>query len=590
MMQDLPPAIWYACIILAILLLALGTVGNILFLFTIFYKSQLKSRAGSVKSTRMPYASLTLWPKRKASLPTGYHPQVTEGLWSYKGFQGRQNPLSCLLVATSDRLLSLMTFTDCLAQWTTLPRYLLLILTEVDLRTLHPCICWMHTFVVMTTTNLSVAYLCIFSVHRAIRLRWPLWSRRKLTQARLQFAIVLATGLCIAKHLPVFFLFRVVPNNRINSSSPSSPCPTCSSSSSSVAAALFRAAINATSLPVKESFACDLYCTNSTSVCLGWFYYGLEFFTHGLLAYFCILPATCLLCQALRHSASRAPKRAGTLCLLPTHLPQSTDSRSMSIYQPSGSLLNREVRHHVSMSSLQELQSPSVDGIRFHCSAPNWASGRAVPFQPQPRQPISAYVISALGIYHMLSSLPFLVLIEARFQFKLKILPEASHALVYFPLVLLLYSNNAINYYAMLLIGPRFRRQTCEALQHLLPFCLTDRQSNVNAKWKASPDPANYSGNNRRSDVFAASRQGANKLDCFGLCQRSHSRAHIKLGKPASSSVMCGSLASDVDFIASQDQKYAQQEVNQAANLPENLKERTLSHSLSTVNLSSTCY
>ncbi|KAA3679232.1 uncharacterized protein DEA37_0015010 [Paragonimus westermani] len=316
-------------------LLAMGTSGNILLLLTLLFKKHHR---------RKPVPEII---PRHANL----YP-------------------SCRVVSgnASDRLLMLLTTSDLCCLWVLVLRYLIILTSGGDIRTVSDSFCKIHTFSSMVCSNLSIALLCIFSVHRTIGIQWPLVSHTWLTKKRLNTYLVFALMIILLKHTSVLFLFQLSE--------------------------------------IGQRKKCDL---NDQWPTLGKVYYNIEFSTHCCLGYSVLIISNICLFVALK----------------------------------------RKTRKNLVTTSRDK-------------SGPNDATHKGIN---------TARTLLFFTIIQLLTSVPFLVVIEFNDQLNLQMVPEQHKLTVYFGLLLAMFTNNAINYFLMIGISKTFMNEARDYFIHLKKLC-----------------------------------------------------------------------------------------------------------------------
>ncbi|KAA3680944.1 uncharacterized protein DEA37_0002524 [Paragonimus westermani] len=218
----------------SVLLLVVGTVGNSLLLATVLFK-KLRKPTLEVNTIQCPAIARTV---------QKVHPAHTG--------------------STADKLLLLLTFADLVCLWVLVLRYSLTLSAYGDVRLQNKFACKFHTFLSMVCSNLSIALLCIFSVHRAISIRWPLASYTWLSKRKLNACLFGAFVFILLKHAPALFIFSLVD--------------------------------------LDVGVKCDIRPDTDT---LGKAYYYLEFSTHCVLGYPILIVSNILLYVFLKRTLKR---------------------------------------------------------------------------------------------------------------------------------------------------------------------------------------------------------------------------------------------------------------------------------------------
>ncbi|CAL8098789.1 unnamed protein product [Calicophoron daubneyi] len=223
----------------SLVIIIVGTIGNVLLLGTLIYK-HVKQSQTSVTETNITTPDLCLQPH-----PTVKHKPPKKG-WSL-----------------ADELLLLLTVSDILCLWVLAVRYSILLSTCYDIRVYNTAVCKIHMYLSMVCTNLANAFLCIFSVQRAICIRWPLANYTWLSRKRLNMCVGVSLVFILLKHVAVFYFFEVLEDE-----------DGLQCESTLLESAVFRA------------------------------YYNFEFATHVVIGYSILIVANICLCIALHQRGS----------------------------------------------------------------------------------------------------------------------------------------------------------------------------------------------------------------------------------------------------------------------------------------------
>ncbi|KAA0189675.1 hypothetical protein FBUS_00501 [Fasciolopsis buskii] len=330
--ESLPDGVRCTIIIYTVILIAFGTVGNILLLSTIFYKRFRRSLP--TEATEMTaIGTQKLRTNSTSVVRTPITPAVQQRL------------------SIADQLLSVLTVTDTLCLWIIVTRYLVHLSTDYDIRTYSVAACKFHTFLTMILSDASTAILCIFAAHRAVCIRYPLISHHWFTRSRMKIITLVAFLFIMSKHLPSLFLFTL--------------------------------------LPIPNGLKCDV--REDTSV-YNQIYYNFEFITHAIFGYLCLIVANILL--------------------------------------------------FVSLAYTNRVQTAAQAG-----SGESPASGLQI-----------ARVILLFSFIQLITAVPFFILIELSGLYELFLLPDSTQLIMYYILTLAIFSNCGINFYMLLGISERFRK------------------------------------------------------------------------------------------------------------------------------------
>ncbi|CAL8098793.1 unnamed protein product [Calicophoron daubneyi] len=338
----------YICLTYSILLLVFGTVGNILLVCTVIYKNVRKGESTCETQTT-----------------------VDDGNKVSTRLTGRSK-LRKHLFSPADQLLILLTASDLLCLWILVIRYTIDLGIQFDIRTASTVCCKIHVFLSFICSNVSIALLCVFAVHRALCIRWPLaaytWLSRRVITASLIVTVIFITG----KHFVLLFVFDVY---KIDG---------------------------------------GLYCDAREPQLLILGHYYFEFATNAVLGYAILIVSNIML-----YISVVSKKRLQSH----SHTPFNGQSANQRCIQT---------------------------GVQA-------STGRHI-----------ARILLIFSILQLLTSTPFFVCIELSQLMRWSLVPAEHTFLVYYALLLAMFTNNAINYYVLLCISRQFRNISKEFWFRLL--------------------------------------------------------------------------------------------------------------------------
>lgn len=332
----------------AIILITFGTIGNVLLILTICAK-MFKKHIPKERSTAV--TNLSVAPR--VSIQT-------------------RSVLRLQKMSQADQLLMMLTVSDLLCLWILLLRHIIFLKTDWDIRIANSTACKLGTFIAFVFTDLSVAILCIFSVHRALLIQCPLHSHVWLTRTKINIACLVAVVFILVKHIPVLVFF----DNKSND-------------------------------------LCDLIPSYQQSVEI---YYKFEFATQCILGYLIMIVANIILFAAF-------------------HCKKDSN-----------------IATHVGQAKQGESNAGS-------------SSGRNI-----------ARILLCFSAIQLVTSVPTYIFIELSGVFHLELIPRNRMLLTYYICCLATLTNSGINYYLLLVVSTKFRKDTKNMYRALLHTCRPERR------------------------------------------------------------------------------------------------------------------
>ncbi|PAA76803.1 hypothetical protein BOX15_Mlig017324g3 [Macrostomum lignano] len=119
---------------------------------------------------------------------------------------------------TTRFLMVSLALTDCAVLLLAVVRYWLTETLQVDIRDLHPVVCFWHQAVVATVSDVAVYTLCGIGVERFIAVAFPYRVQQLLTGRNLGIAYGSLVAIMVAKNAPIVFYRHVVECVRLLSS------------------------------------------------------------------------------------------------------------------------------------------------------------------------------------------------------------------------------------------------------------------------------------------------------------------------------------------------------------------------------------
>lgn len=199
--EELHPVVRYVLFSYSVLLIFVGTISNIVLIIVLTFKINNKNQIKQQSKSNFNLSNRN----SDADNLTKFKSKIK---WRWK------------ISSTANFLLILISIMDTSILLILVLRYSIHLATDKDIRTINDFFCYIHTYLSMVSTNMSLALLCLFAGHRAIAMHWPFFTRKWFTSTKLYAIVIFISLIILIKQIPVLLFFRVISypstNNNIN--------------------------------------------------------------------------------------------------------------------------------------------------------------------------------------------------------------------------------------------------------------------------------------------------------------------------------------------------------------------------------------